>query len=78
MSLSVTIKQEIIKKNVFKLQDKSLLQGFFIACGNLIVSSGGINFTVSSELEDVINFAKEILCKKYPDVDFVYPMHFLY
>ena len=52
------------------MQDKSLLQGFFIACGNLIVSSGGINFTVSSELEDVINFAKAILCKKYPDVDF--------
>lgn len=70
MSLSVTIKQEIIKKNVYKLQDKSLLQGFFIACGNLIVSSVGINFTISSEVEDIINFTKVLLCKRYPDVEF--------
>ena len=70
MSLSVTIKQEIIKKNVYKLHDKSLLQGFFIACGNLIVSSGGINFTISSEVEDIINFTKGLLCKRYPDVEF--------
>ena len=70
MSVSGAIKQEIIKKNIFKLQDKSLLQGFFIACGNLIVSSSGVSFTVSSENEEIINFTKTILSSRYQDIEF--------
>ena len=70
MSISANIKQEIIKKNVYKLHDKSILQGFFIACGNLIVSNQGVKFSVSSEIEDVISYIKTILCKRYPDVEF--------
>lgn len=70
MSVSGVIKQEIIKKNIFKLQDKSLLQGFFIACGNLIVSSSGVSFTVSSENEEIINFIKTILSSRYQDIEF--------
>lgn len=70
MSISASIKQEIIRKNVHKLQDKSVLQGFFIACGNLIVSNSGITFSVSSEMEEIIDFIKALLSKRYPDIDF--------
>ncbi len=69
MSISADIKQEIIKKNVYKLQDKSILQGFFIACGNLIVSSQGVKFSVSSEMEEIIEFIKTLLNKRYSDIE---------
>lgn len=70
MSLSGNIKLEIMKKNAFKKQDKSFLQGFFIASGSLIVSKDGIKFSISSELEDVINFIKSVLVKRYVDESF--------
>lgn len=70
MSLSGNIKLEIMKKNAFKKQDKSILQGFFIASGSLIVSKNGIKFSISSELEEVIEFIKNILAKRYVDVNF--------
>lgn len=70
MSVSGNIKLEIIKKNLYKLQDKSILQGFFIASGNLIVSNDGIGFSVSSEIEEVINYFKALLEKRYPFAEF--------
>lgn len=70
MSLSGNIKLEIVKKNAYKLQDKSVLQGVFLACGSLIVSKEGIKFQISSELEEIINFVKTILDKRYPDASF--------
>lgn len=70
MSISTSIKQEIIKKNVFKMQDKSLLQGFFIACGSLIISSQGVNFSLSSEVEEVIDYVKTLLCNRYVELEF--------
>ena len=70
MSISVSIKQEIIKKNIYKSQDKSILQGFFIACGSLIVSNQGVRFSISSETEQVIDFIKSLLDKRYPEIEF--------
>ena len=54
MSLSGNIKSEIIKKNPFKKQEKSVLQGLFLSCGSLIVSNAGIKFSLASDFEDVI------------------------
>ena len=69
MSLSANIKLEIMKKNLYKSQDKSVLQGVFLSCGSLIVSNGGINFSVSSDLEETINYIKTMLLKRYPDAE---------
>ena len=70
MSLSATIKQEIVKKNIYKLQEKSILQGLFIACGSLIVSNQGIRFSLSSEVEDVIDYIKSLLNNRYNSDEF--------
>ena len=70
MSISNSTKIEIIKKNIFKLQQKSILQGIFVACGNLIISNGEIKFNLSSELEDVIKFSSTILSKLFPSLEF--------
>ena len=58
MSFSNVVKQEIIKKNVFKGETKALLQGLFLACGSLIISGGELSFVLSSENEFVIEFIK--------------------
>lgn len=70
MSLSGNIKQEIIKKNPFKNQEKSILQGLFLSCGSLIVSKDGVNFSLSSDFDDIINFCKTILEKRYVGASF--------
>ncbi len=58
MSFSNDVKNEIIKKNLFKNETKALLQGLFLASGSLIISSGALSFVLSSENETVMLFAK--------------------
>ena len=70
MSLSGNIKSEIIKKNPFKKQEKSILQGVFLSCGSLIVSKEGVNFSLSSDFEDVIEFCRQTLEKRYENSTF--------
>lgn len=70
MSLSSNIKQEILKKNLYKLQSKSILQGIFISCGSLIVSNGGVSFSISSDLMEIVDFAKNLLEKEFSDAEF--------
>ena len=70
MSLSGNIKQEIIKKNPFKNQEKSILLGVFLSCGSLIVSKEGVRFSLASDFEEVIVFCKNILEKKYEGISF--------
>lgn len=65
MSVSGNIKSEIIKKNPFKNQEKSILQGVFLSCGSLIVSKEGVRFSLASDFEEVIVFCKNILERKY-------------
>lgn len=59
MSFSKIVKYEIIKKNIFKKEQRSLLQGMFLSAGSLIISKGKLYFVVSNENESVINFLKE-------------------
>lgn len=70
MSLSKDIKLEIIKKNLFKQQDKSVLQGIFVSSGSIIVSSEGVSFSISSDYEDIIKFVKNILEKNFTLAEF--------
>lgn len=70
MSLSGNIKLEIVKKNLFKKQDKSVLLGFFIASGNLTVSKDGIGFTISSDIEEVIEYIKTLMSARYNEAEF--------
>lgn len=65
MSVSGNIKNEIIKKNPFKNQEKSILQGVFLSCGSLIVSKDGVKFSLASDFEEVIVFCKTTLEKRY-------------
>lgn len=70
MSVSSSIKQEIIKKNAYKLQSKSILQGVFVASGSLIVSNEGISFSISSDIMEVVDFAKSLLEKEFSGTQF--------
>ena len=70
MAITTDVKLEIIKKNLYKKEIKSLLQGFFVSAGSLILSSGHISFVVSSEIEEVINFVHKNLTALYPEYEF--------
>lgn len=70
MAITSDVKLEIIKKNLYKKEIKSLLQGVFMSAGSLVLSSGHISFVVSSEFEEVINFVHKNLCLLYPDYEF--------
>ena len=69
MSFSNVVKQEIIKKNVFKGETKALLQGLFLACGSLIISGGELSFVLSSENEFVIEFIKGKITELFDDCE---------
>lgn len=58
MSFSKTVKDEIIKKAIFKDETKSLIQGLLLSCGSLIISDGKLMFSASDENENVINLLK--------------------
>jgi len=69
MSFSNDVKQEILKKNLFKTETKALLQGLFLASGSLIISSGELSFMLSSENEFVIEFIKKKLDEIYENAE---------
>jgi len=68
MSFSKTIKDEIIKRNIYKKEPMSLIQGIFMCAGSLVISGGSLSFVVSSENENVINFLNSLLKQVYNDV----------
>ena len=70
MSLSNNIKNEIIKKNIYKDQQIPMFQGIFISCGNIIISNGKINFSISSENEAVIELVEKILINNFENCKF--------
>ena len=61
MSISKDVKEEIIKKSLYKKEPIALLQGIFISAGSLIISSGKLSFVLSSETASVIELAKKEL-----------------
>lgn len=65
MSFSNVVKQEIIKKNLFKGETKALLQGLFLACGSLIISGGSLSFVLSSENDFIIDFLKDKISERF-------------
>jgi hypothetical protein len=69
MSFSKTAKDEIIKKNIFKNEAKSLLQGVFLTSGSLIISGGELSFVVSNENESVIEFVKQKLIETFSGIE---------
>ena len=69
MSFAKTVKNEIIKKNLFKNEPKALVQGLFLSAGSLVVSGGNLSFLVSNESENVIEFLKSQIIKLYGDID---------
>ncbi len=69
MSFSRTVKDEIVKKNLYKKETLCFLQGLFMSAGSLIISNGKLSFVLSNENENVIIQAKQKLLELYPDSD---------
>jgi len=69
MSFSNDVKKEIIKKNLFKNETKSLMQGLFLAAGSLIISNRELSFVLSSENEFVIDFVKDKLKELFGEIE---------
>lgn len=69
MSFSKVVKDEIIKKNAFKGENKALLQGLLLSCGSLLISNGKLSFTVSDENENVINLFKSKLSEEFSGIE---------
>ena len=61
MSYSNLVKEEIIKKNIFKKEPVALAQGIFLSAGSIVISGGKFTFALSSENEEVINFLSSTL-----------------
>lgn len=68
MSFSKTVKDEIIKKDILKKENKALLQGLILSSGSLIISNGKFSFVASNENENVILYLKEKLEKEYEGI----------
>ena len=69
MSFSRTVKEEIVKKNLYKKEPLALLQGLFLSAGSLIISNGKLSFVVSNDNELVINYVKQKLTEVFGDVN---------
>lgn len=69
MSFSKTVKEEIIRKNLYKKEALSLLQGLFLSAGSLIISNGRLSFSLSSDSEDVINYTRQKLIDIFGQID---------
>ena len=69
MSFSRTVKEEIIKKNIYKKEPRALLQGLFLSAGSLIISNGKLSFVISNESEEVIGYVKHKLNEVFGDVE---------
>lgn len=70
MSFSKIVKEEIIKKNIFKKETKSFLQGLFLSAGSLIISNKKLSFILSNENENVIMFAKSKIEEVFSGLEF--------
>lgn len=68
MSFAKNVKEEIIKKSIFKEEPLSLLQGLFLSAGSLVISNSRLYFLVSNENENVINLVKNYLEKCFDGV----------
>lgn len=69
MAFSKTVKEEIIRKNLYKKEPLSLLQGLFLSAGSLIISNGRLSFSLSSDSEDVINYTRQKLIDVFGQID---------
>lgn len=69
MSVSQEVKDEIIKKNLYKKDIKSLVQGIVLSSGSLIISNGELSFVVSNESENVIELLKNSLILLFGDIE---------
>ena len=69
MSFSKEVKDEIIKKNVHKIEAHSLVQGLFISAGSLVISGGKLSFLVSNESENVMECLKQKLVELYGNIE---------
>ncbi len=69
MSFSKTVKEEIIKKNLYKKHPRSLLQGLFLSAGSLVISNGSLSFSLSSDNEEVITYASQKLIEVFGEID---------
>ena len=69
MSFSKIVKDEIVKKNLYKKEPLALLQGLFLSAGSLIISNGKLSFVLSNESEEVILHAKQKLVEVFGDVN---------
>lgn len=69
MSFSKTVKNEIIKKNLYKKETRAFLQGLFLSAGSLIISNKKISFVISNESEDVILNLKQKFVELFGELD---------
>ena len=69
MSFSKTVKEEIIKKNIFKKETLALVQGIVLSSGSLIISGGKLSFVVSNENEAVIELLKQKLTELFEGIE---------
>ena len=69
MSFSKSVKDEIVRKNLYKKEPLALLQGLFLSAGSLVISNGRLSFVVSTDSEEVTNYLKQKLTEVFGDVD---------
>lgn len=69
MSFSKKVKDEIIKKNLYKKEPLAILQGMFLSAGSLVISDGRLSFVVSTDSEEVTLFLKQKLVDVFGDIE---------
>lgn len=69
MSFSKKVKDEIIKKNLYKKEPLAILQGMFLSAGSLVISDGRLSFVVSTDSEEVTLFLKQKLIDVFGDIE---------
>ncbi|MBQ8452002.1 MAG: DNA-binding protein WhiA [Clostridia bacterium] len=69
MTFSKQVKDEIIKKNVFKQETRALVQGLVLSSGSLIISKSGLSFVVSVDSENVVEFLRDNFQKLFPGIE---------
>ena len=69
MSFSKSVKNEIIKKNLYKKETRAFLQGLFLSAGSLIISNKKISFVISNESEEVILNLKQKFVELFGELD---------
>ena len=70
MTFSQKVKDEIIKQKWTDEESLSLIGGLLLSCGNLAIRKNSISFCLSSEFNQIIDFAKSLILKEMPDVTF--------